>query len=85
MRSKLRSNTLITSQILKACANGASTTRIVNRPSPNSLKLMSYLLLIDEGLIEVTSAGSGGVHKTTAKGRNMIERIEQFHGGLEPR
>ena len=63
MRSKLRSNTLITSQILKACANGASTTRIVNRPSPNSLKVMSYLLLIDDGLIEVTSAGSGGCSK----------------------
>lgn len=68
MRSKLKSNTLITSQILKACVNGDSTTRIVNRPSPNSLKVMAYLLLIDDGLIEVTSAGSGVFIKRQLKG-----------------
>jgi predicted transcriptional regulator len=79
MRSKLKSNDLITAQILKACANGASRTVIVPRPSSNSLKVISYLLLIDKGLIEVNSEGLRIVHKTTPIGRDMIERFERFH------
>ncbi len=82
MRSKLKSKDRITRQILKACVNGASN-RIVNQPSPNSLKVISYLLLIDEGLIEVISKGPMVVHKTTSKGRNMIERFEQVHNELD--
>ena len=83
MRSKLRSNDLVTEQILKACANGTGKTRIVPRPSSSSLKIISYLLLIDEGLIEVNSEGPGIVHKTTPKGRDLIERLERFHGELD--
>ena len=83
MRSKLRSNEQITSQVLKACVDGASRIRITNRPNPNSLKVISYLLLIDEGLIEVTSKGPRVVHKTTPKGRNMIEKFEQVHNELD--
>lgn len=81
MRSKLRSNDLITARVLKACADGASSTRIVPQPSSNSLKVISYLLLIDEGLIEVNSKGPRVVHKTTPKGHEMIERLERFHSG----
>ena len=80
IRSKLRSNDLITEQILKACADGVSMTRIVPRPSSNSLKVISYLLLIDRGLIEVNSDGPRIIHKTTPKGFDMIERFERFHG-----
>ena len=80
IRSKLRSNDLITAQILKACADGVSSTRIVPRPSSNSLKVISYLLLIDRGLIEVNSDGPRIIHKTTPKGFDMIERFERFHG-----
>ncbi len=53
--------------------------RELNRPSPNSFKVVSYLLLIDDGLIEINSDGARVVHKTTPKGRDMIERFEQFH------
>jgi hypothetical protein len=48
MRSKTKANDLIASQILKTCANGASETRITHQSSPNSMKVISYLLLIDE-------------------------------------
>jgi predicted transcriptional regulator len=82
IRSKLRSNDLITAQILKACADGVSRTRIVPQPSSNSLKVISYLLLIDKGLIEVNSEGTRIIHKTTPKGLDMIERFERFH--IEP-
>ncbi len=83
MRTKLRSNERTTSQVLKACMNGASRMRITNRPSSNSLKVISYLLLIDEGLIEVIPKGPMVVHKTTSKGRNMIEKFEQVHNELD--
>ena len=48
--------------------NGAKGTKIVTNPGPTTLKLISYLLLIDDGLIEVSSKGSRSVHKTTQKG-----------------
>jgi predicted transcriptional regulator len=41
--------------------------------------VISYLTLIDEGLIEVNSADSGVVHKTTSKGLDLIEKLERFH------
>jgi predicted transcriptional regulator len=63
--------------------NGAKGTRIVTKPSPYSLKLISYLLLIDDGLIEVNSLGLRSVHKTTQKGMAAIERFERFQEGRE--
>ena len=78
MRSKIKSNNMVKAQILKACANGASGTSIVHQASPKTMKVISYLLLIDEGLIEVNSAGRGVVHKTTPKGLNLIEKFEHF-------
>ncbi len=75
----MKSNERIKLRVLRACIDGASRTRIVNRPSSNSLKIISYLLLIDEGIIEVNSEGSRVVHKTTAKGRDMIERFRAVH------
>ncbi len=83
MRTKLISSERTTSQVLKTCMNGASRIRITNRPNSNSLKVISYLLLIDEGLIEAISRGPMVVHKTTSKGRNMIERFEQIHNELD--
>ena len=79
MRSKIRSNDMVKARILKACANGARGTSICHQASPNTMKVISYLTLIDEGLIEVNSAGSGIVHKTTSKGLDLIEKLERFH------
>ena len=79
MRSKIKSSDTVKAQILKACANGASQTSIVHQASPNTMKVISYLLLIDEGLIEVNSAGRGVVHRTTPKGLDLIEKFERFH------
>jgi predicted transcriptional regulator len=78
MRSRTVSNDMVKAQILKACANGASSARIVHQASPSTMKVMSYLALIDEGLIEVKSVGPRVVHKTTPKGLNLIEKFERF-------
>ena len=79
MRSRIVSNDLAKAQVLKACANGASSTKIVHQASPNTMKVISYLLLIDQGLIEVNSAGPMIVHKTTPKGLDLVEKFERFH------
>jgi predicted transcriptional regulator len=76
MRSKIRPNELTASRILKMCANGASRTRITHQPSPNSMKVISYLLLIDEGLIEVVPEGTKIVHRATPKGMSAIENLQ---------
>ncbi len=83
MRSKSKSSEQVASQVLKICMNGAKGTKIVTKPSPHSLKLISYLLLIDDGLIEVSSLGPRSVHKTTQKGMAAIERFERFQEGRE--
>jgi len=80
MRSKTRTNDIIRSRILKACESGAKKTRITNQVSPSSIKLISYLLLIDEGLIEVVEEGGRIVHRTTPKGLGLIAGPERFHG-----
>lgn len=83
MRSKSKSSEQTTSRVLKTCMDGAKGTKIVTKPGPYSLKLISYLLLIDDGLIEVRSIGSRSVHKTTKKGMEAIERFERFPGSRE--
>ena len=70
---------MVKAQILKACANGASGTRIVRQASPSTMKVISYLLLIDDGLIEVNSVGPRVVHRTTPKGLDLIKKFERFH------
>lgn len=83
MRSKSKSSEKITLTVLKTCMNGAKGTKIVTKPGPSSLKLISYLLLIDDGLIEVRSYGPRSVHKTTKKGMEAIERFDGFQEGRE--
>jgi len=70
---------MVKARILKACANGASGTSISHKASPNTMKVISYLTLIDEGLIEVNSAGAGVVHRTTPKGLDLMQTLERFH------
>jgi predicted transcriptional regulator len=79
MRSKIKSNDMVKARVLKACANGARGTSIGHKASPDTMKVISYLSLIDEGLIEVNSAGSEIVHRTTSKGLDLIEKLERFH------
>ncbi len=83
MRSKIRPDDMVKAQILKACANGASGTCIRHQSSPNTMKVISYLLLIDEGLIKVNSAGPRVVHRTTPKGLDLIEKFERFHTRMD--
>lgn len=83
MRSKRRQNDSTASRILKMCANGASRTRITHQPSPNSMKVMSYLLLIDEGFIEVVPEGARTVQRVTPKGMSAIEKFERFSGEMQ--
>lgn len=83
MRSKTKANDLTASRILKLCAIGASRTRITRQPSPNSMKLISYLLLIDGEFIEVVPEGSRIVHRATLKGMSAIKKLEHLHGKME--
>ena len=83
MRSKTIATDLVKSRILKACTNGVRKTRITNHASPDSVKLISYLLLIDEELIEVVDDGAGIVHRTTPKGMGLIVGPERFHGDID--
>jgi predicted transcriptional regulator len=79
MRSRIVSNDVVKAQILRECANGVSGTRIVHQANSNTMKVISYLLMIDEGLIEVKSVGHRIIHITTPKGLDQIERFERFH------
>jgi predicted transcriptional regulator len=80
MRSKTKANDQIVSKILKTCANGASETRITHKSGPNSMKVISYLLLIDEGFIEVVTEGSRIVHRATPRGMDRIKKFERLLG-----
>jgi len=83
MRSKTKANDQIVSQILETCANGASMTRITHQSSPNSMKVISYLLLIDEGFIEVVTEGSRIVHRATPRGIDQIKKFERLLGNAD--
>ena len=80
MRSKTKANDQIVSQILETCASCASTTRITHQSSPNSMKMISYLLRIDEGFIEVMTEGSRIVHRATPRGIDRIKKFERLLG-----
>ena len=83
MRSKTKADELIASRILKACADGTSKTRITSQSSPNSMKVISYLLLIDEGFIEVVTEGSRIVHRATPRGIDQIKKFERLLGNAD--
>jgi predicted transcriptional regulator len=83
MRSKTKANDLTTSRILKICASGTSRTRITHQHSPNSMKIISYLLLIDEGFIEIVPEGASIVHRATPKGMSAMKNLERFHVEME--
>jgi len=77
MRSRTKAGDLTAARILRACANGAIETRVVHQSSPNSVKMISYLILIDEGLIDVVDEGFRIVHKATPRGLERMEKLER--------
>jgi predicted transcriptional regulator len=84
MRTRKRTNDLITSQILKVCVNGASKTRIVYQANLNSASAKPYLdKLINNGFMEVVPEGSRVVYKTTQKGLKLTEKFKEFNSEID--
>jgi len=84
MRAKRRTNDLITSQILRVCANGASKTSIVYQANLNSASAKPYLdNLINNGFVEVVPEGSRIIYKTTPKGLELSDKFRQFHSEID--
>jgi predicted transcriptional regulator len=74
-----RSSDMIIAQILEACIDGVSKTRIVYQCNLNFTTVNPYLdLLTGRGLI----AASGGQRvrfRTTASGLELMERLKRHH------
>jgi hypothetical protein len=47
------------------------------------MKVISYLLLIDEGFIEVVTEGSRIIHRATPRGIDQIEKLERLLGNAD--
>ncbi len=74
-----RSSDMIIAQILEACIDGASKTRIVYQCNLNFTTVNPYLdLLADRGLIAASSCPRARF-KTTASGLELMERLKQHH------
>jgi len=70
---------MIIAQILEACIDGASKTRIVYRCNLNFTTVNPYLdLLKGRGLISA-SGGQRIRFRTTASGLELMERLKQHH------
>jgi predicted transcriptional regulator len=83
MISKKRTNSLIASEILKICVNGANKTRIVYQANLNFLTAKLYLdIFTKKGFLEAIPKGSGIVYKTTPKGMDLKEQFERFQSEI---
>lgn len=79
MKAKKRSDDQIVSQILEICMNGAGKTRIIYQANLNFLKVSHYLEnMIRNDLISQTPLGSRVIYKTTAKGIELNQRIQEL-------
>jgi hypothetical protein len=47
------------------------------------MKVISYLLLIDEGFIEVVTEGSRIVHRATPRGIDQIKKFDSLLGNAD--
>lgn len=84
MATKRRSNIFIALNILNACLNGASKTRVVHQANLNFLTVGPYLNnLINRGLIEEVPKGAKVVYKTTLKGLEWKKKFDQSVNLLE--
>ena len=79
MTSKKRTNSLIASEILKICVNGANKTRIVYQANLNFLTAKPYLdRFTERGFLEAIPEGSRIVYKTTPKGIDLKSNSRGF-------
>jgi predicted transcriptional regulator len=74
-----RSSDMIIAEILEACIDGASKTRIVYQCNLNFTMVKPYLdLLTGRGLI-AASSDQRPLFKTTASGLELMERLKKHH------
>ena len=82
--SRRRNPNVVTSQILKACREGASKTRIICRANLNSAMGNRYMdNLTRNGFIEAIPMGSRTIYKTTSKGLDLQEKLGQFQSIMD--
>lgn len=74
-----RSSDMIIAQILEACTDGASKTRIVYRCNLNFTTVNPYIsLLRDRGLI-AASSGPRPLFRTTESGLEIMKCLQKHH------
>ncbi len=84
MRSKRRSDDLVVSQILDICTAGAGKTRILYQANLNSSRVNHFLEnLIKNGFITEIPLGSRVLYKTTFKGEELKERLDQLQSEMD--
>jgi len=82
--SSKRNPNVVAAQILEICTEGAGKTRVVYKANLNSSTGAQYLdNLMKNGFIEAIPDGSRFIYKTTSKGRELRERLEQFKGMMD--
>lgn len=79
-----RNLNIVTAQILEICIEGANKTRVVYQANLNSAKGAQYLdNLTKSGLVEVIPDGARFIYRTTSKGKELQEKLEQFKSMME--
>ncbi len=82
--SDRRNLDIVLIHILKICKNGANKNRIIYKGNLNSITTTKYLgILIKRGFIETTPNGAWFIYKTTPKGQELQEKLEQFKGTMD--
>ncbi len=74
-----RSSDMIIAQVLEACIDGASKTRIVYQCNLNFTTVNPYLELLTDRCLIAASGGPRPRFKTTASGLELMERLKQHH------
>ena len=75
---------MVTTQILKICAKGASKTRVIYQANLNSVMGTQYLdNLMKNGLVEAIPNGSRITYKTTSKGLDLQEKLGQYQSLMD--
>ena len=73
-----RSNLEITAEILKIARTGSNKTRIVYSANLNFKMLSEYLAKLEESGLVTYSLKSGGLIKTTSKGKEYLEQFSSL-------
>lgn len=79
-----RNLNVVTAQILEICSEGAGKTRVIYQANLNSTTGKEYLNnLMRNGFIEAIPEGSRVIYRTTSKGKELQEKLEQFKSMME--